>query len=228
MMQTPIMLFNYTGASDGGSFTAQFTKQFQYTLTFKDVAGQALVPNPASVTLSGNGASVTTSTYGGQWLAVGSWTVTQATWEGNFAALSAPVTLDLTSAAASAAITINAYPASVKVVDKANNPIQGASVTITFANATSKAFTTDSQGIVSLGHIPTASYTARVVYQGQDTGNVAEDATNTSTNIVTLNSGGTTPTPVISAIVLLTIFGVALFLILLAIKVRKPPPPPTI
>src|SRR5438094_4100261 len=39
MMQTPIMLFNYTGPSDGGPFTAKFDKQFQYTLTFKDAAG---------------------------------------------------------------------------------------------------------------------------------------------------------------------------------------------
>jgi len=228
MMQTPYMLFNYTGSSDGGPFTAQFTKQFQYTLAFKDVVGQGLVPNPTSVTLSSSGTSVTTSAYAGQWLATGSWTVTQATWEGDFAALSGPVTLDLTSSAASATITINAYQASVKVVNQQNNPVQGASVTITFANATSKMFTTNSQGIVSLGHIPTASYTARVVYQGQDTGNIAEDASNTSTNTITLSSGGTTSAPVVSAIVLLTIFGVALFLILLAIKVRKPPPPPTI
>ncbi|TMI09191.1 carboxypeptidase regulatory-like domain-containing protein [Candidatus Bathyarchaeota archaeon] len=228
MMQTPIMLYNYTGSLDGGPFTAKFDKQFQYTLTFKDAAGQSLVPSPTSVVLSSAGSSVTTSSYSGQWLAATSWTVTSATWEGYQGALPAPVPLDLALGSASAIVGVSAYPASVKVVDKLNSPIQGASVTITFANATSRTFTTDSQGTVQLGDIPIGPYSAHVLYQGQDQGTWSEDASVAPVSTVTLNAGGTSSAPVVSAIVLLTIFGVALFLILLAIKVRRPLPPPKI
>ncbi len=228
MMQTPIMLANYTGSSDGGAYTAKFDKQFQYTLTFKDAAGQPLTPNPTSVVLSSAGSSVTTSAYSGQWLAATSWTVTSATWEGYQGALLAPVPLDLTSASGSAAVKVSAYVASIKVIDKLNNPIQGASITITFANATSRVFTTDAQGTVQLGDIPIGPYSAHVLYQGQDQGTWSEDASVAPVSTVTLNVGGTTSAPVVSAIVLLTIFGVALFLILLAIKVRRPSPPPKI
>jgi hypothetical protein len=228
MMRTPVMLFNYTGSSDGGPFTAKFDKQFQYTLTFKDAAGQPLAPDPTSVVLSSSGSTITTSTYSGQWLSATSWTVTSATWEGYQGALLAAVPLDLSSASASAAVAVSAYSASVKVVDKLNNPIQGASVTITFANTTSRMFTTDSQGTIGLGDIPVGPYSARVSYQGQDQGTWSEDASVASVSIVTLNVGGTSSAPVVSAIVLLTIFGVALFLILLAIKVRRTAPPPKI
>jgi len=228
MMQTPFMLFNYTGSSDGGAFTAKFDKQFQYTLTFKDAAGNPLAPNPTSVIMSSSSSTITTSSYSGQWLSATSWTVTSATWEGYQGALLAPVPIDLTSASATANVAVSAYSASVKVVDKLNNAIQGASVTITFANTTSRMFTTNSQGLVQLGDIPVGPYSAHVSYQGQDQGTWSEDASVASLSTVTLNVGGTTSTPVVSAIVLLTIFGVALFLILLAIKVRRPSLPPKI
>ncbi len=229
MMRTPIMLFNYTGPSDGGAYTAKYDKQFQYTLTFKDAAGQPLTPDPTSVVLSSSGSTITTSAYSGQWLSATSWAVTSATWESYQGLLLAPVPLDLTSASASVAVALSAYSASVKVVDKLNSPITGASVTVTFANTTSRMFTTDSQGTVQLGHIPSPFYSVHVTYQGQDSGPpIAEDASFASVSTVTLNVGGTTSAPVVSALVLLTIFGVALFLILLAIKVRRPSPPPKI
>ena len=82
--------------------------------------------------------------------------------------------------------------------------------------------------MVQLGDIPYGSYTALVSYQGQVQGPVGEDATTGSVSTITLNVGGGASAPVVSGLVLLTIFGVALFLILLAIKVRKPPPPPQI
>jgi hypothetical protein len=229
MMRTPIMLFNYTGPSDGGPYIAKFDKQFQYTLTFKDAAGQPLTPAPTSVVLSSSASTVTTSSYSAQWLAATSWTVTFLTWEGYQGLLLAPVPLDLTSASASAAVAVSAYSASVKVVDRSSSPIPGASVTVTLANATTRMFTTDSQGTVQLGHIPSQFYSVHVTYQGQDSGApIAEDASLASVSTVTLSVGGTSPAPVISAIVLLTIFGVAFFLILLAIKVRRPAPPPKI
>jgi hypothetical protein len=109
--------------------------------------------------------------------------------------------------------------------------VSGANVTVTFAppNSTSVSHLTGSQGTVGLGDIPLGPYTARVTYQGQDV-KWSEDASATPGGVstITLNISGTTSAPVVSAVVLLTIFGVALFLILLAIKVRKPPPPPTI
>jgi len=222
------MTFNYTGSSDGGAFTAKFDKQFRYTLTFNDAAGQPLVPSPTSVVLSSSGSSITSSTYSGQWLAATSWTVTSATWESYQGALLAPVPVDLTSASVSAVVKVSAYSATVKVIDKLNNPIQGVSVTITFANATTRTFTTNTQGTVQLGDIPIGPYSAHVLYQGQDQGTWSEDASVAPVSTVTLNVGGTSSAPVVSAVVLLTIFGVALFLILLAIKVRRPSPPPKI
>src|SRR3989449_7891885 len=206
VMRTPIMLFNYTGSSDGGPFTAKFDKQFQYTLTFKDVAGQSLTPAPTSVVLSSSVSTITTSAYSAQWLSATSWTVTSATWEGYQGALLAPVPLDLSSSSGSALVKVSAYSASVKIVDKLNNPVQGASVTITFANVTSRTFTTDSQGTVQLGDIPIGPYSAHVLYQGQDQGTWSEDASVAPVSTVTLNVGGTASAPVVSAIVLLTIF----------------------
>jgi len=229
MMQTPFMWNNYTGPSDAGAFTALFNKQFQYTLSFKDAAGNPLTPNPTSVTLSSGNSLITTTSYSGQWLSATSWTVTSVTWEGYSGALVNPVPFDLTSASAIVSVAVSAYPASVKVVDKLNNPIQGANVTVTFANATSRTFPTDNQGIVQLGRIPTPAFTLQVFYQGQSQGPpIAESALGSPQTVITLNIGGATSTPVVSAIVLLTIFGIALFLILLAIKVRGTAPPPKI
>ena len=221
-MTTPLMIFNYTQPND--MFTAQFDKQFQYSLTFQDAAGNPLTPAPSNVTLVGS-STIITSSYSNQWLTAGAWTVTQLSWEGYDAALSTPVGVDLTTSSKTVAVTVLAYSASVKVVDKSSNPIQGASVTVTFVNATKRVFTTDNQGTVQLGEIPTGSYTASVSYQGQVQGPIGGLG---PVSTITLNTGGGTPAPVVSAIVLLTIFGVALFLILLAIKVRKPPPPPQI
>jgi len=223
------MLFNYTGSSDGGPYIAKFDKQFQYTLTFKDAAGQPLTPAPSSVVLSSSASTTTTSAYSAQWLAATSWTVTSLTWEDYQGDLLAPVPFDLSSSSASVAVAIAAYSASIKVVDKSNNPISGASVTVTLANATTRMFTTDSSGTVQLGHIPIGPYSVHVAYQGQDSGApIAEDASVASVSTVTLSVGGTSSAPVVSGIVLLTIFGVALFLIFLAIKVRRPSPPPKI
>src|SRR5260370_7139269 len=154
MMGTSMMLFNYTGSCDGGPFTAKFDKQFQYTLTFKDAAGQPLTPAPTSVVLSSSGSTVTTSAYSGQWLSATSWTVTSATWEGYPPALVASVPFDLGSASASVAVAVSAYSASVKVVYKLNNVIQRASVTITFANLTISTLTTHLTRLVQLAHFP--------------------------------------------------------------------------
>jgi carboxypeptidase family protein len=223
------MVFNYTLPND--QFTAQFDKQFQYTLTFTDHSGVALNAPPAHIALSGPTGTVTTSAYSGQWLQAGSWTVVDATWEGVPNLVVGAQTIDLTSGPATKSIQLAVYPAAVKVVDLNNNPLAGANVTVTFTppNSTKVSHLTGSQGTVGLGEIPLGLYTAHVTYQGQDV-RWSEDASATPGGVstITLNISSTTSTPVVSAIVLLTIFGVAFFLILLAIKVRKPPPPPTI
>jgi len=228
-MTTPLMIYNYTLPND--QFTAQFDKQFQYTLTFTDHNGAALSPAPASITLSGPTGTLTTSAYSGQWLQAASWSVVDAKWEGIPGLVIGAQTIDLTNGNVAKSIQLAVYPATVKVVDLNNNPVSGANVTVIFAppNSTSVSHLTGGQGTVSLGDIPLGPYTARVTYQGQDV-KWSEDASATpgGESTITLNISGTTSAPVVSAVVLLTIFGVALFLILLAIKVRKPPPPPTI
>jgi hypothetical protein len=222
------MAVNYTGFD---SFTAQFDKQFQYTVTFTDHNGAALSPAPASITLSGPTGTLTTSAYSGQWLQAASWTVVDAKWEGVPGLVLGGQTIDLTNNPVTKSIQLAVYPATVKVVDLNNNPVPGANVTVTFVppNSTSVSHMTGSQGAVSLGDIPLGPYTAHVSYQGQAV-SWSEDASATPGGVstITLNISSTTTAPVVSAIVLLTIFGVAFFLILLAIKVRKPPPPPTI
>ncbi len=228
MLRTPLMTVNYTGFD---SFTAQFDKQFQYTLTFTDHNGAALSPSPTSITLSGPTGTVTTSAYSNQWLQAASWTIIDAKWEGIPGLVIGSQTIDLTNSPVTKSIQLAVYPATVKVIDLNNNPVSGANVTVTFAppNSTSVSHLTGSQGVVSLGDIPLGPYTAHVTYQGQDV-KWSEDASATPGGVstITLNLSGTTSAPVVSAVVLLTIFGVAFFLILLAIKVRKPPPPPTI
>jgi len=186
------MIYNYTGAS---SFTAQFEQQFQYTLTFKDATGQPLAPNPTSVALSSNGSSITTSAYSSQWLSAKSWTITSATWEGYQGALLSPVLLDLTSGSASVAVTVSAYTATVKVVDKSNNPLTGASIITTFANATMRTFTTNSQGTVLLNRIPGGPYSAHVYYQGQDMGIWSEDASVSAIATIQVNWSPPPPPP---------------------------------
>ena len=224
-MTTPLMIYNYTQPND--MFTAEFDKQFQYSLTFQDVAGNPLTPAPSNVTLGGT-STIITSSYSNQWLPAGSWTVTQVSWEGYDTALYTPVGLDLTTSSQTVAVTVLAYSASVKVVNNQNGPISGVSLAITFANSTSRTYTTNAQGTVQLGEIPYGSYSVQVTYQGQTQAPVGETAVGSPVSTITLSTGSTSTAPVVSAVVLLTIFGVALFLILLAIKVRKPPPPPQI
>ena len=123
---------------------------------------------------------------------------------------------------------MKAYPATVKLTDNSNQPVSGAMIAVTFANGTSTTLTSDSQGTVNLGRIPIGSYTIDITYQNRDWGSYSIDASAQPVDTVQLGIGGGTSAPVVSAVVLLTIFGLALFLIVLAVRVRKPPPPPMI
>jgi len=221
------ILYNYTGTA---GFTAVFDKQFGYTLSFNDASGNPLSPAPTSVSLSAQTAGTTTTItqYTG-FLSNDLYTVTGATWEGwPIGTAPAGQTLNLTGGPATKTVSLQAYPATVHVVDNNNNPISGANVTVTLVNQTSRSIITDSKGNAKIGEIPQGSYQLRVVFQNQQIGPLQENAITSPTATVQLNVGSTAASTTTSAIVLLTIFGLAFFLILLAIKVRKPPPPPTI
>ena len=224
MLRTNQMLFNYTGPA---SFVAQFDKQFQLTLKFTDQSGQT-INSPALVTLQSGTSTTTLSSYTNQWVNSNIWTVSGATWEGFSGPVSGSQTIDLTNGSVTKTIPLLAYPATMLIVDKSNNPISGVKVVVTFANSTSSTFTTDSKGTVNLGHIPQGSFSAQVFYQNQSEGTWSVNAISTPTYTIQLNVGGSVTSTTVSAVVLLTIFGIAFFLVLLAIKVRRPAPPPTI
>lgn len=224
MLRTNQMLYNYTGPA---SFVAQFDKQFQLSLTFTDQSGQPVTP-PALVTLQSGTSTTTLSNYSNQWINSNAWTVTSAIWEGFSGPVAGTQTIDLTKGSATKTIPLLAYPATIQIVDKNNSPIPGARVIVTFANSTSATLTSDSKGTVNLGHIPQGSFSAQVFYQNQNEGTWSLTAINAPTNTIQLNVGGSATSNTVSAVVLLTIFGIALFLVLLAIKVRRPAPPPTI
>ena len=228
------ILANYTSAQNG-PFVAEFEKQFQASFSFTDPSGQAVTP-PSSITLQGPStvclgpACQEPTTYSNQWLSDTVWTVTDATWQSMPGTVYGTPTIDLRNGPASTQIPLRAYSATVKVVDRSNNPIAGVSLSIRLANCTAPCLTlaTDSQGLAQLGHIPLGSYKVDVVYQNQNMGSWVVDASANPVNTISLNLGGGTSGPIVSAVVLLTIFGLAMFLLLLAIKVRRPPLPPTI
>ena len=227
LLTTPNMTANYT-LTENGAFVAEFDKQFQLSLSFTDPSGQS-INAPSSVTLQSGASSVILSSFSNNWLAATTWSVSDATWENMPGLVSGNPTIDLSQGTMTAVVPLKAYTATVRVVDSSNSPVSDATLTVTLANSTSTTLTTDSQGTVQLGHIPLGPYTVHVVYKNQDMGSYSVDASTTAVNTVKLNlGGGPTSGPVVSAVVLLTIFGVAMFLFLLAIKVRKPPPPPTI
>jgi len=209
---------------------AIYEKLLPLTLTFTGSAGQH-ISAPTSVTLQSTFGSttLTSNQYSNHWMDAASWTVASATWQGVYETLGTQ-TIDLTTTAQQANVIIQAFDAKMQLVDNSNNPISGATVAVTFANGTQTyTFTSDSQGYVNLGTIPPGTYNAQVTYQTHDYGNYPVDPSTSPTYTVQISSvGGGTSTPVVSAVVLLTIFGLALFLIILAIRVRKPPPPPMI
>lgn len=237
-LSTPVIYKNYTDPTRSGAplngvggLTAIFDKEYQLTLSFVDPNNQPISP-PAYVTLTSGSTVMNLTSFSGQWTSASSWTVTDAMWEGVKGMVVGSPTIDLTGGAASAKITLKAYLASVKTIDASNNPVSGVSVTITFANSTVKTFTSDSQGMVQLGHIPSGPYNAVIAYQGKST-NWATDASSAAQPLtVTVpgatGGGGITNSTAVSAVVLLTIFGLAFLLVILAIRVRKPPPPPKI
>ncbi len=221
--ELPLMIQNVT-------ITAVYDKLLPLTLSFTGPQGQPVSP-PTSITLQSTyGSAVLTSgQYSNHWMQAAVWTVASATWQGVQEILGTQ-TIDLTTTAVSATIPVQAYDARIQLVDNSNHPVTGATVTVTFVNGTQTyTLTSDSQGYANLGLIPPGTYNAHVTYQNQDYGSYLVDPATNPTDTVTLSSvGGGTSTPLVSSVVLLTIFGLALFLIILAVRVRKPPPPPMI
>jgi len=221
------MYDNYT-VSQKGAFTAEFDKEFQLSLAFKDQSGNSLGP-PSSLELISGSTVVNLTSFSGQWESSLVWTVRNVVWEGSQGVEFPSQSLDLTSGSASKTIVLKAYTATVKAVDVANNPVAGATVVVSFANTTSRTFQTDSQGLVQLGYIPLGSYTAVVSYKGTSICSCSTDASQVNPLVVQVPIGNAPVTvTTVSSIVLLTIFGLATFLVVLAIRVRKPPPPPSI
>ena len=222
------MLYNYTGSA---GFTARFDKQYQYTLSFTDVSGNLLTPAPTSLTLlpQSTGTPITISSYTSQYLSADLYTATLAHWEGfDLVPTTSSQSIDLTNGPATGTISLRAYPQTIYIVDSNNSPVSGANVTITYVNSTVRSYISNSQGRVSLGDIPQGSFGATVNYQGQQYGPFSLTAVNNPSNTLQVNGGSSNSNTTTTAIVLLAIFGIAFFLILLAIKVRKPPGPPQI
>jgi hypothetical protein len=233
----PAIYYNYTDPARNpplngqGGFTAQFDKQYQLTLTFTDQNNHALSP-PSSLQIASGTTVINLTSYSGIWEDALVWKVQNVVWEGVPGIQVQGQTINLTNGASSPAVVkLQAFSASVKAVDSSNNPVQGVTVTVYFTNSTSRAFQTNSQGLVQLGYVP-LNYTAVITYNGNTICNCVVNTSNPQNNPyvvqVSVASGGSGTTPLVSAFVLLTIFGIAAFLVLLAIKVRKAPPPPRI
>jgi hypothetical protein len=217
-------LANYTGSN---AWIAQLDKQFQMTLTFTDVSGQP-VNAPSYLILQNGGLSLNLTSYSNLWTSAVVWSVIDAKWEGIRGSVSSSQTVDMTTSPGVRSIQLKAYPSTIRVLDTNNSPLAGVKVVVTFSNSTSKTLITDSQGVAQLGRVPTGNYVAQLTYQNQDMGKWTADASTTPNNTIQLNVGSPATSSQVSAIVLLTIFGIAFFLVLLAIKVRKSPPPPKI
>src|SRR5207249_12063741 len=159
------------------NLTATFVKQFQYTPSSNNTSGNTLIPAPASVNLSAQTADMTTTItqYSG-FLSNDHYTVTGVTWEGwTIGTTPSGQTLDLTSGPATKTVSLQAYPATIHVVDNNNNPISGANVTVTLVNQTSRSIITDSKGDAKIGVIPQGSYQLSVAYQSQTIGPLSEN-----------------------------------------------------
>lgn len=234
-LTTPAFYYNYTDPARSpplngrGGITAVFDKEYQLTLTFSDASGQPVNP-PTATTLQSGSTTVMldSTTYSSHWMSAVVWNVVDATWEGTPHSLLTSPTIDLTAGAIVKSIPLKAYPAKIRVVDMSNNPLAGAKLTVILSNSTSNTFTTDSQGLVDLGRIPIGSYSTQISYLNQDRGKWAGDASQTPTNTIQLNVGGSTTATTVSAAVFLAIFGIAIFLVLLAIMLRKKTPPPKV
>lgn len=219
-------IFNYTSVA---GLTAVFDRQYPATFSFTDAVGNPLTGVPNNVTLQGQTTGpMTINSYSSRYTTADKYTVTKAYWEGTYILPYNPAqTIDLTNGPATTTISLKAYPATVQIVDSNNNPVKGANVTITYINATARNYQSDSKGLVNLGDIPSGSFGVTVHYQNQAYGPYTPNVVGSPTYTIQVNGGSTTTTTT-TAIVLLAIFGIAFFLILLAIKVRKPAPPPRI
>jgi hypothetical protein len=232
---TPIMYNNYTDPRSAplnpkGAVTALFDKQFPLTLTFTDPQGDSLSP-PASLQLMNGNTIVNLTSFSGIYESALVWKIENVVWEGVPGIQVQGQTVDLTGGARTIAVKLQAFSASIEAVDGSKNPVSGVTVLVYFQNSTQRTFQTNSQGLVQLGYVP-LNYTAVVSYNGNTICNCVVNTSNPQNNPyvvqVSVASSGSGSTPLVSAVVILTIFGIAALLVLLAIKVRKAPPPPRI
>ena len=190
-LTTPPIVVNYT-TGQNGKFIAEYQKQFQLTLLFTDASGQPVAP-PSSVTLQSGASRVIDSSFSGQWLDAKVWNVVNATWQGNPNTESGTASFNLSAGPVKGTLRMKAYMATIQVVDKSENPLPDATITVTFANETVKTFTSDNHGKVFLGHIPLGPYSVQVKYRGQDMGNWTANASANPTLTTVLNVSGPPP-----------------------------------
>src|SRR3989441_9169121 len=234
-LTTPQMIYNYTTGA-AGPFTAEFDKEYQLTLSFTDPSNNPLGP-PSSVTLTSGSDTVTLTSFSNQWVGAKLWTVTDLKWQGVAGLEVASQTIDLTGGVLSKAVKVNAFSATVKAVDRSNNPVAAATGTLNLLNSTVHPFTTNSQGLADIGYVPQGPYTAHVTYNGAEVGNYvftvgSVDTSSMPTLTVTVATAGGSGIPgtttIVSAVALFAILGVVVLLLFLAFRVRKKPVPPKI
>jgi len=221
--------YNYTGTV---GFTAVFDKQYSATISFTDFSGNSLKPNPSSLTLTpqNGGTPVTINSYSGAYVSANNYTVTSAAWEGvSIYPTTGGQMLNIANGPTTATISLTAYPTTIQVIDVNNTPLSGANVTVTFTNGTQimRSYLTDSKGNANLGDVPPGALGVIVHYQNQVFGPYTPSVSGQPI-ILQISASSSSPNTTTTAIVLLAIFGIALFMILLAIKVRKPAAPPQI
>ncbi len=191
-LTTPPVDMNYI-VGQSGAFIAVFQKQYTLSLQFSDPSGQPVTP-PTSVTLRSGASTIVQTIYTGLWLDATVWIVTNATWEGNSNTESGTASFDLSAGPVTGTLVLRAYPATILVVDRSNNPVANAVVTATLANSTARTLNTDSQGKVHLGHIPLGPYSIHVTYQGRAMGNWTSDASTAPVLTAKLDVGTQAPT----------------------------------
>jgi len=235
-LTTPQMINNYTTGAAAGPFTAEFDKEYQLTLSFTDPSNNPLSP-ASSISLTSGSDTVTLTSFSNQWVGAKVWTVTDLKWQGVAGLQVASQTIDLTGGVLSKAVKVNAFSATVKAVDKSNNPVAGVVVTVPLLNSTVKTFTTNSQGLADMGYVPQGNYAAHVTYNGAEVGNYvftvgSVDTSSMPTLTVTVATAGGSGIPgtttIVSAVALFAILGVVVLLLFLAFRVRKKPVPPKI
>lgn len=137
------------------------TPQYLVVFKFLDGAGTGqIVPSQVQLGIGNATVAFQGDSY---WFPNGtSFTLLGVVWEGaNVAPPQAPA-FAVGASPRNLTLQTLVYPATVKAVDLLGMPVAGAQVSMTLANGTTVAGTTDSRGVFDAGLVPLGTYTARV------------------------------------------------------------------